>query len=217
VIGRSVIGRSAIVAAIAVTITVSVFGTVRWKALRSTTAAGFWYAEGSVVLPAHAAARLGGPLTPAEIASIERISRAELRKAFAGLRIAFTDRRDAFWRVEVVNDLGRRGPIRLPRAGESVILGPLGGVAAVNFNLIALKAIEYAPRGASRDTVVEAIARGVGRVAAHEIAHQIVGAGAMHDDGDDHSYEFPSPDRASQYYGELHWTIAWPMLQQKIG
>jgi hypothetical protein len=217
VIGRSVIGRSAIVAAIAVTITVSVFATVRWKALRSTTAAGFWYEDGAIVLPPHAAAKLGGPLTAEEIASIERLSRAELEQAFAGLRIAVTNRRDAFWRAQVVNDLGRRGAIRLPRTGESVVLGPLGGIAGVNFNLIAIKAVEYAPQDASRRTIIEGIARGVGRVAAHEIAHQIVGSLDMHDTGDENSYEYPSPDRASQYYGALHWTIAWPLLRQKIG
>lgn len=34
---------------------------------------------------------------------------------------------------------------------------------------------------------------------------------------DDTSYEYGNADRASQYYGELHWTTAWPILQQKFG
>ena len=61
------------------------------------------------------------------------------------------------------------------------------------------------------------IGRGIGSVAAHEFAHQILGGVAVHDDTDENSYEYPSPDRASQYYGELHWTIAQPLLHQKIG
>ena len=33
---------------------------------------------------------------------------------------------------------------------------------------------------------------------------QILGANAVHNDADPDSYEYGSPDRASQYYGELH-------------
>jgi len=38
----------------------------------------------------------------------------------------------------------------------------------------------------------------------------------MHNRTDENSYEYPSPDRASQYYGELHWTTARPILEQKL-
>ena len=31
------------------------------------------------------------------------------------------------------------------------------------------------------------------------------------------SYEYGSPDRQSQYYGELHWTTAWPFLDARFG
>lgn len=31
------------------------------------------------------------------------------------------------------------------------------------------------------------------------------------------SYEYGNADRPSQYYGELRWTTAWPVLQQKFG
>jgi hypothetical protein len=65
--------------------------------------------------------------------------------------------------------------------------------------------------------MIEGIGRGIGRVAAHEFAHQILGSAAMHNATDQYSYEYPSPDRASQYYGELHWTIARPLLQRKLG
>lgn len=82
---------------------------------------------------------------------------------------------------------------------------------------MALKAIRYAPPDASRQTMIDGIGRGIGRVAAHEFAHQILGAAAVHNNADEKSYEYPSPDRSAQYYGELHWTTAWPLLQQKLG
>jgi hypothetical protein len=81
---------------------------------------------------------------------------------------------------------------------------------------VALKAIQYAPADASRATIIDGIGRGIGRVAAHEFAHQILGGNNMHNQTDENSYEFPSPDRASQYYGELHWTTARPILEQKL-
>jgi hypothetical protein len=176
--------------------------------------AGFWYDEDSFALPARAAETLGGALTDDELASIKRGSRAELERAFAGLRIQVVDDRRAFWRVEVAHSLRPRGP--LPNAGESLSFGWLGGSGAVSFDLVALKAIQYAAPGASRQAILDGIGRGIGRVAAHELAHQIVGNGDIHDRTDENSYEYPSPDRASQYYGELHWTRARPILEQKL-
>jgi hypothetical protein len=204
-----------VLAIVAAASTAVAFAVVRWQAGGATTAAGFWYEQGSLTLPAGALHQLGAPLTSTEVESIERISRQEVERAFAGLRLALTDSRDAFWRVAVVRTLARRG--RLPNAGQSVGLGPLGGSGSVAFDLVALNAVRYAPQHASRQAIVEGIARGVGRVAVHEFAHQIAGAVDVHDEDDENSYEYPSPDRASQYYGQLHWTIAAPLLRQKIG
>jgi hypothetical protein len=176
--------------------------------------AGFWYDDDSFALPAHAAEKLGGPLTDAERESIEHTSRLELERAFAGMRINITGRHDAFWRVEVVRALRGRSP--LPNAGESMPRGFLGGSGGVSFELIALKAIQYAPPGATRQTIVDGIGRGIGRVAAHELAHQMINAGETHNPGDENSYEFPSPDRPAQYYGELRWTTARPLLEQRL-
>ena len=181
----------------------------------SVSTAGFFFAEGSFTLPAEATAGLGGPLTEADMTTIRQISRRELERAFAGLRIAVSDDRRAFYRVEVVPTLRPRGP--LPNSGESLALGFLGGAGAVGFDIVALKAVQFAPTGASRQAMIEGIGRGVGRVAAHEFAHQIVGAAPMHNTADESSYEYPSPDRAAQYYGELHWTTAGPLLQRKLG
>jgi hypothetical protein len=176
--------------------------------------AGFWYGNDTFALPARAAEQLGGLLTGAELESIKARSRAEVERAFAGMTVSITDRHDAFWRVEVVRALRPRGP--LPNAGESMPHGFLGGSGGVSFDLVALKAIQYAPAGATRQTIIDGIGRGIGRVAAHEFAHQMINSAEMHNPRDENSYEYPSPDRAAQYYGELRWTTARPLLEQRL-
>jgi hypothetical protein len=176
--------------------------------------AGFWYEDRPFALPADPAKKLGGLLTEPELESIKQISRTELDRAFAGLRVRVTEDRRAFWRVEVLQSLRTRR--QLPSAGESVPLGMLGGSGSVAFDLVAFKAIQYAPDRASRQAIIEGIGRGIGRVAADEFAHQILNADAVHNDADENSYEYPSPDRASQYYGELHWTTARPFLERRL-
>jgi hypothetical protein len=202
----------AILAVAAVLITVTVFGALRWQGRRSTVHIGFWYDDVPFALPSDATARLGGPLTGPELASIEQLSRAELERAFAEFRISVTQDRLAFWRVRVVQSLNRD-----MNSGESMGLGPLGGTGAVGFATVAVKATQYAEPGAPRQRVIDGIGRGIGRVAAHEFAHQILGVSVGHNKDDPDSYEYPSPDRASQYYGELHWTIARPLLKQRLG
>jgi hypothetical protein len=161
--------------------------------VRST---GFWYGDHDLALPADAAVRIGGPLTPDEIQQIKRLSRTELARAFSGLRISFTDRRDAFWRVEVLPALKSRGA--LPNSGQALALGPLGGRAAVSFTALALNAIQLAPPGAPRGVIIDGIGRGIGRSAAHELAHLIVGP-AADDRSDEGSYEYRHANRAAQY------------------
>jgi hypothetical protein len=179
-----------------------------------TATAGFWYNDDAFALPASATEKLGGLLTDAELDSIKRTSRSELERAFAGMKISITNRPDAFWRVEVVRALRAQGP--LPNAGESMPHGFLGGSGGVSFELIALKAIQYAPAGATRQTIVDGIGRGIGRVAAHEFAHQMINSAETHNPRDENSYEYPSPDRAAQYYGELRWTTARLLLEQRL-
>jgi hypothetical protein len=178
--------------------------------------AGFWFEPNACVIPDGAPATFS-PLSGAEVALIQQRSRAELEHAFSGLRIHVAEDRAAFWRVQVVASLPARVHQALPKAGESVALGMLGGTGGVGFDLVALNAIRYAPAGASRQTIVDGIGRGVGRVAIHEFAHQILGVTDMHNAADQDSYEYPSPDRPSQYYGDLHWTAAWPLLQKRLG
>jgi hypothetical protein len=167
--------------------------------------AGMWWAEDALSLPAHYARSLGGPLTAAEARTIKEVSRAQLERAFAGLRISFTDRQDAVWRVEVVREL--------PGAGEAFTWG-LRGWARVGFVHLASNAIQHAPPGAQRPAIVRGIGTGIGRAAAHELAH-LIGAGG-HNATDADSYEYIHADRPSQYYGELHWTTAGPLLQRRL-
>ncbi len=180
---------------------------------RSAMTAGFWFDRDAFDLSSEALAQLGGPLTAPEIVTIDRIARAEIDRAFAGMNFTLTTKHDAFWRVAVLATVRGKSPI--PSAGQSLALGPLGGDGSVGFGILALHGIRYAPAGAPRHDVVEAIGRGVGRAAVHEFAHQI--AGAADNDADENSYEFGRSDRASQYYGALHWTTALPALRQKLG
>ena len=207
--------RTAAIGLVAVVAIASVFACSGGLS-RATPSAGFWYESSAFVLPADVATRFGEPLNDDEIGSIKQLSRTELERAFSGLRITVITNPNAFWRVEVLQSLPVREHQPLPHAGESLALGILGGTGAVGFDVVALKAIQYAPTSASRQRVIEGIGRGIGRVAVHEFIHQILGVTAAHNDTDEDSYEYGSPDRSSQYYGELHWTTAWPLLHQKF-
>jgi hypothetical protein len=182
-----------------------------------THTAGVWFADDALTLPDAVAAPLGGPLTDQERASIEQIARAEITRAFAGLPLSITESRDAFWRVAVLRTLPSRGNRALPHAGESLAMGFMGGTGAVDFEFVAFTALHFAPDPAARPAIVEAVGRGIGRVAVHELMHQILGASIGHDDSDANSYEYGNPERRSQYYGDLHWTTALPLLEQRLG
>lgn len=177
--------------------------------------AGLWYDDGAFVLPHDISTRLGGTLRPDEVALIKKVSSTELERAFFGLRIKVTGRRDAFWRVEVLDLVPRMGG--LPSAGQSFSLGALGGTGSVGLRTLAQSALDYAPAGTQRQGVIEGIGRGVGRAAAHEFAHQILGPAMRDNHTDPNSYEYFSADRQSQFYGELRWVSAWPLLRQKLG
>jgi hypothetical protein len=209
--------RTAVIVIIAAAIGMCGFAMLQCVAPRNTFTVGFWYEDFPMVLDRGATRQLGGPLTPAEIDAIKRTSRTELERAVAGLRVNVTEDRRAFWRIKVVSDVGaglRRR--QLPSAGEARVLGPLGGDASVGFVVLGMTALTYAPPAAVRQDIIDGIGRGIGRAAAHELGHLILG-GEFRDAADEDSYEYGSPNRRSQYYGVLHWTTAWPLLQKKIG
>lgn len=179
--------------------------------------AGFWFEHDAMALPDHIAARLGGPLADDEIASIERLARTEVERAFSGFSVSIVSSDQAFWRVAVLRSLPERDNKALPHAGESLAMGFLGGRGSVGFDFVAFQAVHYAPVDAVRAEIIAGIGRGVGRVAVHEFMHQMLGVSNAHDDTDVNSYEYGRPDRPSQYYGELHWTTALPLLGRKLG
>lgn len=200
---------------VAILTTTALFGALRWQAARTAMTAGFWFEDGDYSLPSETIARLGGPLVPDEITAIETIARTEVERAFEGLRLRVTPDHDAFWRVVVLQDVHSRGP--LPNAGQALGWGPLGGLGSVGFAILATNGVLQAPNGATRRTMIEGIGRGIGRAAAHEFGHQILGMAAGHDNTDENSYEYYTSDRRSQYYGELHWRSSWPLFEARLG
>jgi hypothetical protein len=213
-----------LIGAIATVAVIAMAATIAVRAAHATIDAGFWWADAPFRLSADDAVKIGGALTAAELMSVQAISRAEVRRAYADLRINITDQRHAFWRVAVI-----AAPLTVTRnrttypfsfAGESRVFGPLGGSGSVAFAVLAHNAIEYAPPGASRRQIVDAIGKGIGRAASHELAHQALGLdkrAALDNRTDPDSFEYGNADRPSQYYGELRWTTAWPVLQEKFG
>jgi hypothetical protein len=150
--------------------------------------------------------------------TIAGVARSELTGAFAGLRIAISDRRDATYRVRVVQQL--RDP-RFRRyvavAGEARSVAGFGGSAAVNFEMLANHAMGYAPADADREAVVSAIGRGIGRAAVHELTHLLLPTAPIHASEDVASYEYHTAARLEQYYGDMRWDLAWPLLTKRIG
>lgn len=177
-----------------------------------TLEAAFWFEDVTF-----ASERLGGPLTKQDVETIASLARAEVARAFTGLNIAFTDRRDATHRVRVVQELRDMRLLRdtwIP--AESRAMAGLGGQGSVSFSWLAGSALVYAPEDASRAVLLEAIARGIGRSAVHEFVHIILPRAPIHDSRDIGSYEYRSAARREQYFGEMRWDLAWPLLQARL-
>ena len=162
--------------------------------------------------------RLGAPLTPEELATIDTVVRDELRHAFRGLPIRISDRRAARYRLSVVqqvHDLRFRRPVGV--AGQSRGITGVGGSGAISFDFLANGAMAWAPEDAARAELVQAIGRGIGRTAVHEFTHQILPRAPIHSSRDDSSYEFASAARGAQYYGPMHWDFARTLLERQLG
>lgn len=162
-------------------------------------------------------AELEGALTAQDLATIESVARAEIARAFAGLRVRVTDRRDAPYRVRVVES------VRDPRfrshvevAGASWGASGVRGHGVVSFTMLASGALANAPPGADRAAKLETIGRGVGRSVVHELAHQFFPSDPIHSDDPD-SFEYPSAARPAHYNGAMRWSRAWPLLQARFG
>jgi hypothetical protein len=175
--------------------------------------AGFWFEPVSFEAPG-----LGGTLTPDDLHRIESVARTELAQAFEGLRIVISDRRDARYKVNVVQRL-LDPRFRRPwgGAGQSRAIRGFGGWGSVSFEFLASGALAYAPPEADRDTIIEAIGRGIGRTAVHELTHQLLPTAPIHDSTNVRSYEFASAARREQYYGDMEWGLARPLLERRVG
>ncbi|MBP7779110.1 MAG: hypothetical protein KA371_18485 [Acidobacteria bacterium] len=92
-----------------------------------------------------------------------------------------------------------------------------GGHGAVNCPLLANAALSCAPAGASLEVIAAAIGRGVGRSAAHELAHLLLPSAPIYDSKDAESYEYASAGRCQRYHGPMHWNIAGPWLASGSG
>jgi hypothetical protein len=173
--------------------------------------AGFWFEPIEYQTP-----RVGGALTAADMAVITSLARAELQQAFAGFSIAFTDDRASRYAVRVVERVGDLRTGRSLLAGQTRAIAGFGGNGELNFSLLAGQAVRFAPESASRESIIEAIGRGVGRSAVHEFAHVFLGAANIDDRSDPLTYEFASAARREQYYGDLRWGRALPLLERRF-
>jgi hypothetical protein len=184
----------------------------RWALDCRVIDAGFWFEPVT-----YQSARLGGAVTPQEIATIVAVARSEIIQAFADLSITFSSRRDAKYRVRVVpqlRDMRVRWEIQVPAESRSV--AGFGGQGAVNFFWMANAAVAYAPDTADRRSIIDAIGRGIGRAAVHEFAHLLLPRAPIDDSKDINSYEYRSAARREQYFGELHWGRVRPLLVDRI-
>jgi hypothetical protein len=174
---------------------------------------GFWLTPLSYQSP-----RIGGPITQQEFARIDQVARAEIAEAFKEFDVTITANRDARFKVGVVPQLRDWGHTASMGnwAGESRAMAGFGGAGAVNFEFVANGAMVFAPEDASRAELIEAIGRGVGRVAIHEFAHQLLPKRPIDGSADNSSYEGNSAAMREGYYGQLHWDIARPWLEARL-
>jgi hypothetical protein len=189
--------------------------SVEWQSMRAAPTARFWFDGVTFQLPRQTT-QVPTPLTAAETERIQHVARSEVELAFASFRIMFADSPRAAYQVRVVQHFPpRTGPQRLS-AAESIAFGPLGSYGWVSFATLTSLALGHAPVEADRAAVVDSIGRGLGRVAAHEFAHQILAGADLHRSRDRESYEYASADRATQFYGRMAWDFAGPLLAAKL-
>lgn len=175
---------------------------------------GFWIEPVS-----YQSSRIGDPLTSSELARVDQVARDEIASAFRPFNVVVSDNRDARYSVRVVPQLKderfrrRTGNV----AGASRAMSGVGGSGAVNFEYVANGAMVFAPESASRAAIVDALGRGVGRVAIHEFLHQLLPKAPIDDSSDARSYEGNSPALVEGYFEDLHWGLAEPLLEKRLG
>lgn len=177
---------------------------------RPEATAGFWFEPVS-----YESRMFGGSLTAADLDAVARVAREELSIAFDGFRITLSDRRDARYRVRVVQEVVSEAMHRKTWIAGHTFVSGFGGAGEVSFLYFASGAQVYAPPELPRSELIAAIGRGIGRGAAHEFAH-LMGY-AAHDSRDRGSYEYHAASRSEQYFGPMHWDVAASMLEKRLG
>jgi hypothetical protein len=174
---------------------------------------GFWLEPLSFSSP-----RIGGALSADDLRRIDAIARLEIEQAFERFDVSVTANRNARYRVSVLPQIKDMSLLRRSGtyAGESRAVAGFGGSGAVNFEYVANGAMVFAPDDADRAAVIDALGRGVGRVAIHEFTHQLLPKSPIHDSRDPTSYEGNSAARVEGYFGDLHWDIAGPWLDARL-
>lgn len=173
----------------------------------------FWFEPVSYSSP-----RIGGAISASDLETIDAIARAEIAKAFEPFDAFVSSNRSARYSMRVVpslkdEQLKRSGDV----AGSARGIAGLGGNGRVSFSYLANGAMVFSPEAATRAELIEAVGRGIGRVAIHEFLHEILPTVPIHDSRDIHSYEGSSPALVEGYFGDLHWQFARPRLEQRIG
>lgn len=172
---------------------------------------GFWFEPVTFASP-----RLGAPISAGELAAIETLARAEIVKAFQDFDVTLTGNRHARFKVAVLQRLRDERMLRQADvAGQSRVLRGFGGSGAVSFHFVASAATVFAPESADRATLIEAVGRGIGRTAVHEIAHQLAPDTPIHATRNPNSYENGTAS-AGQYFGDMGWDIARPELERRL-
>ena len=180
----------------------------------ATVNLAFWFESISDDARKTVSGSLGDGISAGEMAAIETISREEIVRAFREYPIAIIGRGAALYHVRVIDSLNSASG----GSAESYVLPGMGGQGYVNFRSLAHGAATYAPPGVGRDEFVAAIGLGIGRAAVHEFTHQLLGRDAPIDSSQDiQSYEYGSTLRREQYYGDVRWDLAAPMLREKFG
>jgi hypothetical protein len=175
-------------------------------------ALGFWIEAITYQSP-----RIGEPLTTAELATIDRVARSQIAAAFADYDVTVNADRNARYKVAVLPRLRDERLVRKGTyAGESRAIAGFGGSGAVNFEYVANGATVFASPSASRAEIVDAVGRGVGRVAIHEFLHQLLPKLPIHDSKDPRTYDGNSPALREGYFGDLQWGIARPWLDGRL-
>jgi hypothetical protein len=204
------IGGSAIVTAVlALSLVVS-------RSETHVATAAFWFDDGVTFETPALTPALGGPLDAGEQRTIRRFAFEEVRAAYADYRLDVVDAPTAHYRVRVVQQLPRRWGAFSP-AAESRVFGFLGGSGAIAFRTVATFAVDLRPAGATRAAIVAGIGRGLGRIAAHELAHQILPRAALDASDDVSSYDYGDANHSAQFYGPMRWDRARAALESTLG